>query len=150
MNNRPSVALFVLLLCLTSVAFAESIQIPVTPQRLETPGYRFSVETANTADGWATFQVKITAKSADFPPSSSARLAVVTKTIKRGGSYSQSITPFEDARVELEKAERTWNAKFTVSQEMLKKPGLAFVFEAQGGNPNSDFYILKLQDFLRK
>lgn len=148
MSIRPLAVLFVLLLGLTSAAFGESAQIPVTPQSLETPGYRFSVEASNTADGWATFQVKITAKTADFPPASTARLAVITKTIKRGGGYSQSITPFEDARVELEKAERIWSAKFSVSLEMLKKQGLSFVFE--GGAPESSAYVLKLQDFPRK
>lgn len=148
MNIRPLTVLIVLLLGLTSVAFGESTQIPVTPQSLETPGYRFSVESANSSDGWATFQVKITAKSADFPPASTARLAVITKTIKRGGGYAQSITPVDDVRVELEKAERTWNAKFSVSQEMLKKQGLSFVFD--GGTPGGDVYVLKLQDFPRK
>jgi hypothetical protein len=145
MHIRPFAVLFAFLFCLASAVTGKSADIPVTPQSLEASSYRFSVEPATTSDGWTTYQVKITAKTTGFPASSNARLAVVTKTIKRGGGYSQSVTPFEDVRVELEKADRVWNAKFTVSEEMLKKPGLSFVFETP---ENSDLYILKLQDFL--
>jgi hypothetical protein len=136
-----------LCLCLTSAAFGKSVQILVTPGNLEFPAYRFSVETANTTDGWTTFQVKIVAKTADLPADAQARLAVVTKTIIRGGGQSYAITKFDEVRVELEKAARTWDAKFTVSQEVLKKPGFSFLFEVTQGPASADFYIVKLQDF---
>ena len=61
--------------------------------------------------------------------------------------------------VTIKKEKRVWDAHFTVSYDLLAKPGLCFVFTEIAhatidgkivAMPSADFYVIKLRDFLKQ
>lgn len=144
------------ILCFTLVLSAHglSVEIAVTPKRLDQGKYAFSISTNTTQDGMS-FHVIITAKTGDIPSDSNVGLSIVTHW-EPGGSQIMPEKP--TIQVMLEKDNRTWEASFAVTRELLKKPGLCLVFTEYDGfvvngkkHPNSaTFYEIKLQDFLKQ
>jgi hypothetical protein len=156
-NSRPALDAAVALglwFGLMLSASGHSVEISVTPTNLAQQKYVFSVSTNATPPGVA-FHTTITAKSGEIPSDATASLAKV----KHAGN-STSIEPVTPAiRVTLKKARRVWEADFTVSDDVLKQPGLCFVFTEIARTtvtgqtvpiPSADFYELRLQDFLNQ
>jgi hypothetical protein len=134
-------------------AHGTSVEISITPTNLDQHGYVFSIST-NAAQYGVAFHVAISTKTGEIYSDSSVGLSMVTHP-KDGGC---SITGVEPAiPITLEKDKRVWKSEFTVSQGLLKKPGLCFIFTElahviRGGKsvamPSATFYEIKLQDFL--
>lgn len=135
-------------------ASGSSVEFPVTRTNLDQYKYLFSVSTNATRDGVA-FHLTVSAKAGEILSDSTAGLAVVNNT-----KNTRSIEPVPPAtRVTLKKDKRVWKANFTVSAELLKQPGLCFVFTetahatADGKSiamPSEDLYEIRLQDFLNQ
>jgi hypothetical protein len=146
-----------ILLCLTLVlsgvlsSYGRSTQIPLTPQTLDQGEYVFSISTNSTHDG-ISFHVTITAKKGDIFPDSRADLSIVMR-----GPNVPAIRPIKE--VTLKKDGHTWMADFVATPELLKTPGICFVFTAyahaiENGRtvsmPSADFYEIRLLDFLKQ
>ena len=130
--------------------YADSMIFPVTPISLDQGQFVFSVSTNLTQEG-ISFHVTITAKTGVIYPDSQAHLNTVTTTPNSG-----TIQPVKS--VILKKNDHFWTADFVATPELLKTPGVCFVFIAQGHTikngkaipiPSADFYEIKLQDFLK-
>jgi hypothetical protein len=146
-------------LTLVVSAYGLSDEISVTATNLDQYNYHFSVST-NPAPGGVTFHVTITAKRDNIPADySKVGISLVTHAKTRDGE-SRSITGVKtEIPVSIKKEKRVWEAHFTVSFELLEKPGLCFVFtefahETINGKtvamPSADFYEIKLLDFLKR
>ena len=124
--HRTSVTLG-LWLALVLSAHGLSVEIPITTTNLDQYKYRFSIAT-NAAAGGVSFHIIVTAKKEDIPADSEASVANVTHTKTRYGVASSmaGVRPAIPVRVKTDK--RVWEASFTVSHELLEKPGLCFVF----------------------
>src|SRR5262249_51680663 len=139
-------------------AHALSAEIPVTTTNLDQYKYLFAVSTNATSNGVA-FRITITGKTADILADSSVNLSIVTQTNDGRGTNHQ-IAPLKPAiPISLAKGRRVWQADFTMSYELLKKPGLCFVFTEWSHEnihdrlvpaESADFYEIKLQDFLKR
>ncbi len=132
-------------------AHADSVIFPVTPTNLDQGQFAFSVSTNLTQEG-ISFHVTIAAKTGEIYPDSQAHLSTVTKTPNAG-----TIQPVKS--VTLKKNDHFWTADFITTPELLKTPGICFVFIAQGHAinngktipmPSAEFYEIKLEDFLRR
>jgi hypothetical protein len=146
----------ILFLGLGSWARGVSVEVPVTPANLDQHPYLFSVIAKRIAGGVA-FTLKISAKTNDIYSDSSTNVSIVTHTgdRRRIGSTIEPVKP--TVAVSLTKEARDWDANFTISDELLKKPGLCFVFtEIARANFNgrpepvsaATFYEIKLSDFV--
>jgi len=139
-------------------ANAASVEIPVTPNDLDHYHYLFAVS-MNTNRNGVAFRVTITAKTHEIPAGSSANVSIVTHTKRNGGELHKLEKVKPPVRIALKKDKRVWKANFTVSTELLKKPGVCFVFTEmahaiENGKdvavPSADFYEIKLQDFWKQ
>ncbi|MEO7298310.1 MAG: hypothetical protein ABI042_07005 [Verrucomicrobiota bacterium] len=148
----------VFLLGLILSAHGLSVEISVTPTNLDQYKYVFVIST-NAAPNGVAFHVAITAKREDISSDSTAGLSIVTHK-NEGGNRTHSIEGVKPAiPVVLKKESRVWKADFTVSHDLLKKPGLCFVFTERAhanidgksvAMESADFYEIKLQDFLKR
>jgi len=152
---RRFLMLPVFLSALASSAYGLSVEIPVTPARLDQGAYVFSVS-ANTATNGAAFQVIITAKKGDIASDCSVGVCVVSHW--GDGSGTQIVPAQPPIPVTLKTNGRIWRADFTVSEAELKQAGLCCVFTEQSHwmvkgksvpAPSATFYELSLQDFAR-
>lgn len=134
-----------------------SVEIPVTTTNLDQYKYRFSIST-NAATGGVAFHVIVTAKKEDIDADSEAGLSIVTHTKTRDGETHSIVSVKPEIPLTVKKHKRVWEADFTVSFKLLKKPGLCFVFTEFAhatidgksvGMPSADFYEIKLRDFLK-
>ena len=133
-----------------------SVEIPVTTTNLDQYKYRFSVST-NATTGGVTFHIIVTAKKDDIHADSEIGLSIVTHT-KSGDGEIHSIAGVKpEIPVTTKRDLRVWTADFTVSHDLLKKPGLCFVFTEFAHSiidgksvvrPSADFYQIQLKDFL--
>lgn len=124
--HRTSVTLG-LWLALFLPAHGLEMEVPVTTTNLDQSKYRFSIST-NAATGGVSFHVIVTAKREDIHANSEAGLSIVTHT-KTGAGEMHSIAPVKpEIPVKVKKDKRIWEADFTVSFELMEKPGLCFVF----------------------
>jgi hypothetical protein len=138
-------------------AHAVSVEISVTTTNLDQHIYLFSVSTNAATDGVA-FHVVIKAKKEDIYADSKVDVSIVTQT-KTNRSVTHSIAGVRpEIKVTIKKDKRVWEADFTVSNQLLEKPGLCFVFTeiahatVNGKSvamPSADFYEIKLRDFLK-
>ena len=135
-----------------------SVEIPVTTTNLDQYKYRFSVST-NATTGGVSFHVVVTAKKENIHADSETGLSIVTHTNTRDGETRSIARVKPEIPLRVKKDKRVWEADFTVSFELLEKPGLCFVFtEIAHGTidgksvamPSADFYEIKLRDFLKK
>jgi hypothetical protein len=129
-----------------------SVEFPITPKSLDQRDFLFSVSSNSTNRG-VFFQVTATAKTNVVPVDASAGLSLVTSDA--GGRSMGPVTP--EPPIVLQKDERVWKATFIASTELLKNPGVCFVFGVPAhamingksqAMPSIDFYVLKLRDFL--
>ena len=145
-------------LALVLSAHGLSVEIPITTTNLDQYKYRFSIAT-NAAAGGVSFHIIVTAKKEDIPADSEASVAIVTHTKTRYGVASSmaGVRPAIPVRVKTDK--RVWEASFTVSHELLEKPGLCFLFTELAHatihgktevDCHADFYEIKLRDFLKQ
>jgi hypothetical protein len=156
-HGRLSVALGLWLTLVVS-AYGHSDEISVTATNLDQYNYRFSAST-NPAPGGVSFHVTVIAKRDDIPADSKVGISIVTHKKDRDGE-SRSIAGVKlEIPVSAKKEKRVWEVEFTVSFELLEKPGLCFVFtefahETIDGKtvamPSADFYEIKLLDFLKQ
>jgi hypothetical protein len=133
-----------------------SVEIPITTTNLDQSKYRFSIST-NTAAGGVAFHVIVAAKKENIHADSGAGISIVTHTVTNGGSTHSMAGVKPEIPVTMKKNKRDWEADFTVSYDLLKKPGLCFVFteiahDTINGKivamPSADFYEIRLRDFL--
>lgn len=134
------------------------MDIPITTTNLDQPKFTFTVSAKAAAHGVA-FHITITAMNADLPSDSTAGLAIVTE-INDGARLGRSTEPVKPTvEVALKKEERVWKADLTVSNELLQKPGLRFVFTETAhaiidgksvAMPSATFYEIKLRDFVKQ
>jgi hypothetical protein len=96
----------------------------------------------------------LAAKTGEIFPDSQADLSIVTRQTE---SSPGSIRTVE--QVTLKKEDHTWTADFVATPELLKTPGICFVFTAYAHDvengktfqmPGADFYAVRLLDFLKK
>jgi hypothetical protein len=149
---------FILWLTLILSAHGLSVEIPVTTTNLDQDKYRFAIS-ANAATNGVAFHVTITAKKEDVPSDSDVGLSIVTQTQDASGSTHSIAGAKPTVEVRLRKDKRVWTADFTASEELLKKPGLCFVFTEiahtivdgkRVAMPSADFYEISLRDFLKQ
>jgi hypothetical protein len=144
------------ILWLGLVLFAQcaSVEFSVTPTNLNLNRYAFSISN-NAAQDEIAFHVTVSARSGDIPSDSTADFAIVTHS-KDGGTSIQGVK--NAIRFTLKKGKRLWKTDFTVSHELLKTPGLCFVFTGIAhatidgksvAMPSADFYEIKLKDFVK-
>ena len=134
--------------CLLS-ARALSAEIPVTVTNLDQYKYLFAVSARVVSNG-VSFHITITGKLEDIHADSGVALSIVIHTKDAHGSES-SIAPLKPAiPLALKTDKRVWDVYFTASYELLKTPGLCFVFTENDPNgPAADFYELELKGFLK-
>jgi len=151
---RRLLTLCILWLGLVLSAHGLSVEIPITTTNLDQYRYLFAISTNAVTNG-ITFHVTIAAKKEDIHADSGAGLSIVTHT--KSSSSITNVKP--EIHVTLRKDKRAWAADFTVSYELLEKPGLCFVFTANAHAtidgkrvlmPSADFYEIKLRDFLKQ
>jgi hypothetical protein len=146
-------------------AHGRSVEIPITTTNLDQYAYRFSIST-NAVTGGVKFHVTITSKMENIHADSKVGLSIVTHAETPDGetgrilSKSGSIAGVQpEIPVTMKKHRRVWEADFTVSYELLEKPGLCFVFTEiahttiKGKSvamPSADFYEVKLRHFLKQ
>jgi hypothetical protein len=139
-------------------ALGHSVEIPITTTNLDQSEYRFSIST-NAATGGVKFHVTVTSKKENIHADSKVGLSIRHTTKTRDGE-THSITGVKpEIPVTMKKDRRVWEADFTVSYELLEKPGLCFVFTEIAHTtikgkcvamPSADFYEVKLHDFLKQ
>ena len=145
----PAVMLW---LAVAPSVYGFSMEVPVTPNRLDVGGYGFSISSNATQDG-TRFYVTVTAKG-DIPSECSLGLCKVTHWTN--GYSIESVKPA--IRVALQKTNRVWKADFTVPRQLLRSPRLCCVFTEQQNDVvrgvsspscSATFYTIKLRDFLK-
>ena len=114
-------------LALVLSAHGMSMEVPVTTTNLDQSKYRFSIST-NAATGGVSFHVIVTAKKEDIHANSEVGLSIVTHTKTGTGEVHSIVRVKPEIPVRVKKDKRVWEADFTVSFELLEKPGLCFVF----------------------
>ena len=145
-------------LILACNAHAVSVEIPITTTNLDQHSYLFSVSTNVATDG-VTFHVVIKAKKEDIYSDSSVGVSIVSQTRTNGGETHSIAGVRPEIKVTIKKEKRVWEADFTVSNQLLEKPELCFVFTEiahatvngkSEAMPSAGFYEIKLRDFLKQ
>jgi hypothetical protein len=139
-------------------AYGRSVEIPVTPDSFVQGRYIFSVST-NVIQNGVAFHVTIATKSGSIFADSTAAVDIVTHMdIVTHKENSSSIVAAGTVPITLKKDGHIWKADFIVSDKLLKRPGICFVFTEfchaiENGKSvsmsSADFYEMKLQDFLK-
>jgi hypothetical protein len=152
-----SLVILALWLSLVWPANALSVFIPVTATNLVQGDHRFAV-IATTVSNDVHFRIAIIAEKEEIPLDSSSAISIVTHA-QDGGATSHLSEPVKpEIPITMKKEERMWEAAFTVSNELLKKPGLCFVFTelahtiVEGKTvamPSAEVYEVQLQRFLK-
>lgn len=137
-------------------AHGMSVRIPITTNNLDQGRFVFAISTNSAANGIA-FHVTITAKREDIPSDSQVDLWIVTRTKEGGGTTTSGEEVKPAVPVALKRGSRVWAADFTVSNDLLKKPGLCFAFTEFAhsiidgksvARPSADYYQIQLRDFV--
>jgi len=140
-------------LALIFSAAAQTIQWPVTPERLSYSNFVFSVTTQAANDGTA-FHVTIATTTGVIEPDSAALLVLVTGT----AAHPAVAAPVPAVTVTLQHTDTQWTADFTASAALTGNPAASFVFVVTDYRVNPDgtrtylptdrMYKIRLQDFL--
>ena len=134
-------------------AFGVSVEIPVTPKRLDLGEYVFSVST-NAEQGGVAFHIVISAKAGDIFSDSAVGVSIVTHT----KGCSEIVPAKPEVKIALKEDRHFWTADFVASRRLLQTAGACFVFTAYThvvmdgktvGMPSAEFFEIKLLDFTK-
>ncbi len=135
-------------------AWGQTVQVPVTPDRLEFTNYLFAVMVKPDSAGTA-FHVSITNKMDVIGADCAATLTLVNEHFK--AMNMAGLNP--PVAVTLNRTDHLWTADFVAPNEVANNPEACFIFVSpdyatdQNGKriflPTDRIYEIRLQDFLK-
>ena len=134
---------------------AQTVQVPVTPDRLEFTNYLFGVTVRPDSAGTA-FHLTITNKTEVIGADCAATLTLMNEGFK--SSIAAGLKPA--VPVTLVRTDHLWTADFVAPNEVANNPQACFIFVApdyatdENGKrvflPTDRIYEIRLQDFLKQ